>query len=251
LTTRQSILGGAFRDTGWLLRYAWRRIAFLSLFLVLPSALAVWLQLHAPGRPFSPWSISFQFLAPWLIQSPIVSLYASSLSWSLDRRLDGGRPSLMAMIHIALQRWPAMLGVQLFTGLAVTLSLGLLVIPGLILASRWLMATQVVAIEGGGVRSALERSAYLTKGRRRLTCGVFVVQVVGYYGVYYAIQILGAALIGPSFRDPVAVAINEYVFAPIYVALYMATATAFFTAFFRRLVATRAPHADVTAEIFS
>ena len=56
-----------------------------------------------------------------------------------------------------------MIRVELVASAALLGGLILLIIPGLVATSRWLVAPQVVAIEGGGVRGAFARSAYLTR----------------------------------------------------------------------------------------
>ena len=245
------IMGGAFRDTAWVLRQDWRRIAALSLLLLTPlEATSAWLQVHAPGKPYSPLAIGFAVIVPGLIQTVFVSLYIGGLAWSIDRLLQGKRTSLPELARHALRRWPTMTGVELVASAASLGGLILLVIPGLVITSRWLVAPQVAAIEDGGLRNALARSAYLTKGRRWLAVGVFVVSTIAYYSGYYAIELSLQAIVGAPLREPVPTALNRYLLFPLYTVLYMSLSVVFHTAFFHRLLAARGSRADITAEVF-
>jgi hypothetical protein len=246
-----SIMGGAFRDAAWILRREWARVIGLSILVVTPLEAGIaWLQQHAPGKPYSPLAIAFSILTPWLLQGVVAALYIGGLAWSIDRRLHGERTSLADLVLHAFRRWPTMVRVELVTSGALLGGLVLLVAPGLVAISRWLIAPQVAAMEGGGVRDALARSAYLTKGRRWLALGVFALELIAYYGGYYAITLPLQAIIGPAFLEPVPIALNRYLFSPLYGALMMGLSVVFYTAFFHRLVATRGSRGEIAAQVF-
>jgi hypothetical protein len=65
-----------------------------------------------------------------------------------------------------------LLAVSILMGLGVGLGLMLFVVPGILLAVRWAVATPVVMLEGLGPRAAMRRSRELVEGHRK---DVFVV----------------------------------------------------------------------------
>lgn len=244
-------MGGAFRDGIWILRRDWPRIIGLSILVMTPlEATIAWLQLHAPGKPYSPLAIAFLILVPSFLQAVVTGLYVGGLAWSIDQRLHGERTNLLDLGRHALRRWPTMIQVELLAGAALLGGLVLLVVPGLVATSRWLVAPQVAAIEGGGVRGAFARSAYLTKGRRWLALSVFALEMVAYYGGYYAIALPLQAIIGSPLHDPIPMALNRYLFTPVYGALSMGFSVVFYAAFFHRLVAARGSSGEITAQVF-
>jgi hypothetical protein len=244
-------MSDVFQDAAWILHRDGLPIIALSILAMAPlEAAIVRLHLHNPGRPYSPLGIAYTILVPWLLQSVIASLYNGGLAWGVSKRLHGEHTSLAAMAGHALRRWPTMIRVQVSLGAATIGGLILLVGPGLVVASRWLVAPQVIAIEGGGVRDAFARSAYLTKGRRWLAVGVFVLKMVAYYGGFYALALPLRALIRPSLGDPLPMALYQYLFNSLYVALFMSLAVIFYTAFFHRLVAARGSRGEIAAQVF-
>jgi Membrane domain of glycerophosphoryl diester phosphodiesterase len=62
-------------------------------------------------------------------------------------------------------RLGTLLGATLLYGLGVGLGLVLLIVPGLILMSRWSLVVPLVMIERRGVRESLRRSSELVRGR--------------------------------------------------------------------------------------
>ena len=248
---RSSIIGGAFRDTAWLLRQDGPRILLASILLLAPiEAAAFWLQAHAPGGPRSLSGIAFTILAPLVFQSVLVSPFIAGLCWSVSQRLQGQRATLGSLTRHAVRRWPVLIGVELVGSLALFGGLVLLIVPGLVLTTRWLVVAQVAAIEGGGVRNALARSAQMTKGRRWAAFGVLVIQMMGSYGSFYALQLLLGALIGAPFRAPLAIGLNRYLFTPLYWSLAMSVSIVFYTAVFHRLAASRGFQGESAAQVF-
>lgn len=247
----QSIIGGTFRDAARVLRGQGLRIVVLSILVMGPvEALAGWLQFHPLGKLHSPLSIAYLTLVPRFAQSVGSSLYIGGLAWSIERFLNGEPARLPDVIRHAMRRWPAMLGVELLLSAATLGGLVLLVVPGLMIVSRWLVAPQIVAVEGIGVRDALTRSAYLTKGRRWQALGVFVLEMAVYYGGYYVIQLILAALLGAAYYEPLPVVLNRHLIVPLFSALNIAVAVAFYTAFFHRLTATRGSRGEIAAQVF-
>jgi hypothetical protein len=97
------------------------------------------------------------------------------------------------------------LGINILAALGIGLGCLLLVVPGLILACGWSVATAARAVEGPGVHRALSRSMALTKGRR---WGIFWLGL-GYLAVVVMASILvnflSAALVGQRVTDLAAI----------------------------------------------
>ncbi len=73
--------------------------------------------------------------------------------------------------------WPLFL-VSLLVGLAVGFGVVLLVVPGLLLMTRWSVALQTQLAENTGVMASMGRSAELTRGRRWAVFGLLLLYVV-------------------------------------------------------------------------
>jgi hypothetical protein len=76
------------------------------------------------------------------------------------------------------KRAGALLGVSLLTGVGVGLGLFLLVIPGLVLFTRWSLAVPAVMLEGRSPRDAMRRSRELVQGRGWQVFAVFLTVTV-------------------------------------------------------------------------
>jgi hypothetical protein len=79
---------------------------------------------------------------------------------------DGRRPRLVATFRRSL---PALPVVALATGISwvgITIGLFALVVPGVILFTRWMVVSQTAALDPGGWTDALRRSTDLTSGHR-------------------------------------------------------------------------------------
>jgi hypothetical protein len=102
----------------------------------------------------------------------------------------GGRPAtLAASLRRGLELFVPVLCIVLAYVAATLLGLVLLVVPGLMIATAWLVSIPVAVVERIGVRAALERSASLTRGYR---WQVFA---------FVAIMVLIRIWIGVSFDD--------------------------------------------------
>ena len=93
-------------------------------------------------------------------------LLATTLTHSVLARLDGAPVPLAASLRAGLRFWPLAFAVQLVSGIAVLAGLCLLVVPGVVLALRWLVPVPALMAEGLGVGDSLQRSTELTNGSR-------------------------------------------------------------------------------------
>jgi hypothetical protein len=82
------------------------------------------------------------------------------------------------LLRATWKRAGALLGVSLLTGIGVALGLFLLVVPGLILFTRWSLAVPAVMLEGRSPRDAMRRSRELVAGHGRQVFAVFLTVTV-------------------------------------------------------------------------
>lgn len=86
-----------------------------------------------------------------------------------------------------------LLGVAIVVGLGVMLGFILLIVPGIILAVIWSVATGAVVVEGRGVGDALQRSRDLTRGYRWQIFGLVVIMVIASMIIGFAVGGISAA----------------------------------------------------------
>ena len=82
------------------------------------------------------------------------------------------------LVQATWKRAGALLGVSLLTGIGVGVGLFLLVVPGLILFTRWSLAVPAVMLEGRSPRDAMRRSRELVQGHGWQVFAVFVTVTV-------------------------------------------------------------------------
>jgi len=99
-----------------------------------------------------------------------------------------------SVLQAAWKRAGALLGVSLLTGIGVGLGLFLLVVPGLILFTRWSLAVPAVMLEGRSPRDGMRRSAELVKGHGRQVFAIFLTVTALAFGASFLIERL---LVGP------------------------------------------------------
>jgi len=80
-------------------------------------------------------------------------------------------------------RVPALLAASVLVGVAVSIGLVLLVVPGVLIFLSWSAAAPVVAMERSGPGAALQRSAVLTRGHRGRILGATVLIVLIAFGI--------------------------------------------------------------------
>jgi hypothetical protein len=115
-----------------------------------------------------------------LIDSFLVTSVISALHIHAIREVgDGAKPRFVSTVRQSL---PTLLVVALAVGVssfAILIGLLALAVPGLLLMAQWAVVAQTAALDGGGWRDALRRSAELTSGYRRHAFGlVFVAGLI-------------------------------------------------------------------------
>ena len=80
--------------------------------------------------------------------------------------LVGERPDFAACVKAGLKLFLPMLGLTIYSGIAIALASLLLLVPGIILYVAWSVAVPCYVQERVGISASLERSGSLTKGAR-------------------------------------------------------------------------------------
>jgi hypothetical protein len=139
------------KDTWHLYRTLFLR-SFLTGFIVF-AALGIFQQ--------SPWLAAFiGFVGTTLVQGALVEV--------VDSEHRGKPPA--GIVELYLRSWDrlgGLLAVSILTGIGVAVGFLLLIVPGILLAIRWAVATPIVMLEGLGARDAMRRSQELVHGHRR------------------------------------------------------------------------------------
>jgi hypothetical protein len=116
-------------------------------------------------------------VAPWpVVVLSIVgtAVVQGALVQAVAQERERGSRSLTDLCRRASKRAGALVGVSLIAGVGVGLGLLLLVVPGLILFTRWSLAVPAVMLESRSPRDALRRSAALARGHGRQLFIVFL-----------------------------------------------------------------------------
>jgi len=136
------------------------------------------------------------FTGPFFITILISSVLSILLQAAVIRGvlddLNGRRPQIADCLSAGLKVILPLLAIGIVSGTAIGLGFILLIVPGVILAMRWLVALPVRVAEGPGVFAALARSTQLTKGNRWALFGLV-------FGYWVVIWITMAVLLGSAF----------------------------------------------------
>lgn len=104
--------------------------------------------------------------------------------------LQGRKTSLGESLNVALRSFWVLVGVGIVSGVAITLGLILLIVPGILIALIWMVAGPVAIAERTGVGRALERSRTLTRDHRWWLLLIGVI----YFAVSWVLGILAGLL---------------------------------------------------------
>ena len=132
-----------------------------------PLALLGWAQTSLPDNPVfgagAGWA-AFLFIPVTVVTG---ALLQSSVIYGAVNDWNGQKADLGATLSAAFARLLPLIGVSILAGLATGLAALLLVVPGIMVAVAYEVATPVVVMERGrGVFGSLSRSADLTRGDR-------------------------------------------------------------------------------------
>jgi len=140
------------------------------------------------------------------------ALVQGALAESVREVHEGARLSSIRLLYErAAARFGSLVGVSVLTSFGIVAGFLLLVVPGLVLATRWALAVPVVMVEGASPRAAMRRSRQLVRGNGRrvfvalLNVGVrigicsipFALVAHGSFLAVWIATALGAALTTP------------------------------------------------------
>jgi len=171
-------LPGVLRDTAGLYRALFARTVLMAALVFAVVCLV---------ETIGPWPlVILSFVGTAVVQGALIELVDQ------ERTHRGGNA-----FGAAWKRGGALLGVALLTGIGVGVGLFLLVVPGLILFTRWALAVPAVMIEGRSPRDALRRSRELVQGHGWAVFAVFLTATLTAGLVSLALEFLLAGPLGP------------------------------------------------------
>ncbi|MFL5846138.1 MAG: hypothetical protein ACJ762_15735 [Solirubrobacteraceae bacterium] len=172
---RKRDLGKILDDSFALYRAHWRTLLAISALIVVPVYLLVYgvglgylwsgYDAGASGNEVDLGALADTFaglVAQLFVVTPLVTAMTVHV---VRTAADGSRAGPAAALRAGLDVFPKLLVAILLVGLGVFLGLIALIIPGVILAVRWVVVSQVVVVEGREGTDALRRSFDLTRDR--------------------------------------------------------------------------------------
>lgn len=138
-------------------------------------------------------------VGPWpvvLLSVVGTCVVQGALIEAVDMERDRRSASIGSLFQAAWKRAGALLGVSLLTGIGVGVGLFLLVVPGLILFTRWSLAVPAVMLEGRSPRDAMRRSAELVRGHGWNVFAIFMTVTAGAFGASFLLERLLAGPLG-------------------------------------------------------
>lgn len=162
--------------------------------------------------------------------------------------LLGRKSTLGESFGVALRSFWVLLAVGIVAGLAMTLGLILLVVPGILIFLIWFVAGPVVVAENAGVGRALQRSRELTRNHRWWLLLLAFVYIVISWILGTVVGIAGMAMVG--FQPDSALNIVSLVFAPLVQAISTLLWAAIIAATYVELRAVKEGGGQTIAAIF-
>jgi hypothetical protein len=167
-------------------------VVFLGLSLLIVGIPNLFVQL-AQGDPAA--SLGF-FTSPTVILGSIFGFFLSvffsvvlqaTLIVATLNDLAGKPINLGDCIKTAIGKFLPLIGLGILVSLGIGFGMLLLIVPGIILALMWLVATPVMMAEDKGIIASLKRSAQLTSGSKMilfiLLIGfIIVAMIIGFIG---------------------------------------------------------------------
>ena len=126
-----------------------------------------------------------------LVSNILTLILAGGVTYGVFQHLRGEKADFGEILRLGLSRLGTVWGTAILTGLAIALGMCALLIPGLILMTRFWVAVPVAVIEAPGAFAAMGRSGELTEGNR---WRVFAVALTLGAAMFVAALFLGLGL---------------------------------------------------------
>jgi uncharacterized membrane protein len=107
--------------------------------------------------------------------------------------MHGRRATIGGALSATASRYLAVFAIGILSGIGIAIGFVALVVPGMMLAIRWIVAVPVRVAERPGISAALGRSAVLTKGSRWT---IFGLVLVFWLAILVASMVIGGVLVG-------------------------------------------------------
>ncbi len=172
------------------------RLLFGQLPLFAALVLTVWIPGHAlidlalAGNPNQADPLKMLQLGQ-LVEMVFGPIYTAAIITTLAARMAGARLSYLEAMRAGLHHWGRLFLARLMSGLLVLVGIIAFIVPGILLAIRFMFLDEAVVLEGAGAAAARRRSAQLTFGRGLRLVAVFVVSM----GLIMAFSLLLAKLV--------------------------------------------------------
>lgn len=161
-------IGGTISRSFNLYEKHWQRLIIISAIVAIPtSIISVALREIAPTSLESLLSSGISFLGSGLL----AGMYALTVKDLEDGTVD---QSVSEIVNGALAKFGPLVIVSLLYGLGVTFGLLLLVVPGIIAAVMWMLATTTVMLEDTNGSAALSRSREIIRGNGWAVFGLVI-----------------------------------------------------------------------------
>ncbi len=177
----------------------------LPLFLMLavllrfiPALLLRAFMTSAIRTPGAGLATAFTLMGTGLFSIFLSYLMQATVNYATVTDLDGQRPVFAKSLMIGLKYALPLLLMAIVSVIAIYAGLILLLVPGLILALMWSVATPAMVSEGLGVFASLGRSRALTKGHRWAIFGLLLVVALLTFVPLLLVPLLSGAFSNPA-----------------------------------------------------
>jgi len=143
---------------------------------------------------FSNPRFALMFAVSMLVYIVFGFVLQATLVYGTVADLNGRRAPFGTCLSTGLGVFFPMVGIGILVALGVWLGLILLIVPGIMLAMRWIVAAPVRVIEGPGILKAMGRSAELTRGHRWPIFGLVIIFLLA----DMAVQAVAGAITGAA-----------------------------------------------------
>lgn len=174
-------------------------------FAGLPALVVLFLQPMLQPAPGA--TLGMEFVIGFIVVLLITMAGAYILMGALTKAsiddLSGKGVSIGSALSAGLASLLPLLGLGIIVGLGVGFGFILLIVPGVMLAMRWIVSAPTLVAERKGVFDSMGRSAILTKGHRWAIFGIVVIYFI-------AVMIVSMVVQFTTIGDPAALARGDF-----------------------------------------